>query len=167
MLPAAAALTLVLWARGSAPVVAWELARDHGHCFGRPSLPAQVRSAEPAVVAGWFDGRGTRLPAVPAALAGTSLVGARYCYLPDVSSVPHLYYTGVPRPLSVFVMTHEARFQDGYTTRSGDRTVALLRLEGQPVGVVGESGGDVAAAVERLRRDPAARQAVLQLTASR
>lgn len=164
-LPVAAALALVVWGRGLAPFVAWELARDHGHCFGFATLPAQVRSGEPSVVAGWFSGRGTPLPSVPAELAGTRLSGARYCYLPDISSVPHLYYTGGSRPLSLFVLAHGARFADGYTTSSGGRTVALLRLEGRPVGVVGERPDDVAAAVRRLRGGVLA--AELQALASR
>jgi anti-sigma factor RsiW len=150
-LPVAAAVALALWSRGLAPLVAWELARDHRHCFGLASLPAQVRSAEPAVVADWFGRRGTPVPAVPASLAGARLFGARYCYLPDVSAAAHLYYTGLPRPLSLFVLTHGVRFEDGYTTASGGRTVALVRVEGAAVGVVGDSAGDVAAAVGRLR----------------
>jgi len=49
------------------------------------------------------------------------------------------------------VLTHDARFEDGYTTASGGRTVALVRVEGRAVGVVGDSAGDVAAAVQHLR----------------
>ena len=150
-LPVAAAVALALWSRGLAPLVAWELARDHRHCFGLASLPAQVRSAEPAVVADWFDRQGTPVPAVPAMLAGARLVGARYCYLPDVSAAAHLYYSGTPRPLSLFVLAHGARFEDGYTTASGGRIVALVRVDGRAVGVVGDSASDVDAAVRRLR----------------
>jgi anti-sigma factor RsiW len=150
-LAAAAALVVVLWARGLAPMVAWELSRDHAHCFGSAMPPAQVRSGDPAVVVGWFEDHGTAVPNVPAALDGTSLFGARFCYLPDISVVPHVYYTGAGRPLSLFVLTHGARFADGFTTQSGGRTVALLRLEGRVVGVVGEDPHAVAAAVSHLR----------------
>jgi hypothetical protein len=165
-LPVAASLALVLWARGLAPVVAWELAHDHAHCFAFASPPAQVRSAEPAVVLGWFAGHGTPVPALPDVLAEARLFGARYCRLADNSSVPHVFYTGGPRPLSLFVLAHAARFEDGYTTDWDGRTVALVLFEGRAVGVVGERSEDVAAALRRLRADPATRQAVLRLVAA-
>jgi hypothetical protein len=160
-LPVAATLLVALWARGFAPVVAWELARDHRHCYGFASLPAQVHSSDPAIVNGWFESRGTAMPRVPEQLGAPRLFGARYCRLADSSKVPHVYYTGGPRPLSVFVLTREARFPDGYTTRSGDRSVALLRVDGHAVGVVGESDADVETAVQRLRAYSATRQASL------
>lgn len=159
-LPVAAALLMALWARGFAPVVAWELARDHRHCYGFASLPAQVRSSDPAVVAGWFESRGTPMPRVPEQLGAPRLFGARYCRLTDRSRVPHVYYTG-GRPLSVFVLVREARFEDGYTTRAAGRSVALLRVDGHAMGVVGESDADVEAAVQRLRAYSATRQASL------
>ena len=162
-LPLAASLALVLWARGLAPLVAWELARDHAHCFGFASPPTQVRSSEPALVVGWFASRGTPVPAVPDVLADAPLFGARSCHLVDGSSVPHVYYTDGPRPLSLFVLAHAARFEDGYTTGWGGRTVALVRFDGRAVGVVGETAEDVAAALRRLRADPATRQALLRL----
>ena len=161
-LPVAAALVIAIGARGLAPAVAWELARDHRHCYSRASPRAQVRSSDPAVVEGWFESRGTRMPRVPAELGAPRLFGARYCPLPDGSRVPHVYYTGGPRPLSVFVLARGIRFEDGYTTRSGGRSVALLRVDGQAVGVVGESDADVGAAVQRLRDYSATRQALLE-----
>jgi len=161
-LPAAAAILFALWARGLAPVVAWELSRDHAHCFGRASLPAQVRSTDPAVVVAWFSDQGTAVPVVPDGLAGARLFGARYCHLTDFSRVPHVYYTGGARPLSLFVLARNGSFEEGYTTRTGGRSVGLLHLEGRAVGVVGESREDVDSALRRLRSDPGLRQALLR-----
>lgn len=160
-LPVAAALLIALWVRGSAPVVAWEIARDHRHCYGFASLPAQVRSSDPAVVAGWFETRGTPMPRVPENLGGPRLFGGRYCHLADASRVPHVYYTGGVRSLSVFVLTRGGRFEDGYATRTAGHSVALLHVDGHAVGVVGESDGDVAAAVQQLRAYSATRRAAL------
>ncbi len=61
-LPLAATLVLGFWLRGHAPFVAWDLARDHDKCFSRRPLPAKVWSGDPAVVSGWFEAKGTRLP---------------------------------------------------------------------------------------------------------
>ncbi len=160
-LPVAAALLVALWVRGSAPFVAWALARDHRHCYGFASLPAQVRSSDPAVVTGWFESRGTTMPRVPESLGGPRLFGGRYCLLADASRVPHVYYTGGSRPLSVFVLVRAGRFEDGYSTRSAGHSVALLHVDGRAVGVVGESDGDVAAAVQQLRAYSATRRAAL------
>ena len=41
-----------LGSRGAAPFVAWELARDHAHCFGQAALPAQVWTDDPERVGG-------------------------------------------------------------------------------------------------------------------
>ena len=38
---------IALWGRGSAPFVAWEVAVDHAHCFGKRQVPAQVLTADP------------------------------------------------------------------------------------------------------------------------
>lgn len=162
-LPVAAALVVAIWARGLAPVVAWELARDHRHCYGFASLPAQVRSTDPAVVASWFEGRGTPMPRVPETLGAPRLFGGRYCVLADTSRVPHVYYTGGPRPLSVFVLARGARFGDVYSARAGGRSVALVRVDGHTIGVVGESDEDVGAAVQRLRAYSGERQALVAL----
>src|SRR5262249_61315191 len=60
LLPLAAGLAaLVFWARGAAPLVAWELSRDHDHCFGERRRPAQVWGSDPARSADWFEGGGT------------------------------------------------------------------------------------------------------------
>lgn len=159
-LPVAAALALVLWARGLPGFVAWELSNDHRHCFGDHEPPASVRSPQPAVVAGWFAGQGTPMPRLPAQAGDARLFGGRYCYFPDLSSAPHVYYTGGAKPLSVFVLAHDARFGDAYLTRSSGRSVALLRLDEMVIGVVGEDPAAVDAAVQALRSEATARQAL-------
>ena len=151
LLPLAAVLVLGLWARGYAPFVAWELSRDHDHCFGKPRLPAEVWSAEPAVVAAWFAQRGTSLPALPASAGTLVLVGARRCPLPDISRVPHLYYASSRGRMSVFVVTHGVRLERPYAARSRGNAVALVRVGGSVVGIVGEDPDDVDAFVSSLR----------------
>ncbi|HSB62436.1 MAG TPA: zf-HC2 domain-containing protein, partial [Vicinamibacteria bacterium] len=92
MLPLAASLVLlVLWGRGAASFVAWELSRDHTKCFGGSKLPAAVWSEDPVQVAAWFEDQGTRVPIVPASASSMSLVGARYCHLLDRYAA-HLFY---------------------------------------------------------------------------
>ena len=49
LLPLAVGLVALLaWARGATPFVAWELSRDHDHCFGGRRLPAKLWSSDPA-----------------------------------------------------------------------------------------------------------------------
>jgi len=145
LLPIAAGLAvLFLWGRGAAPFVAWELARDHDHCFAKPVLPAQVWSDDPAHVTAWFARQGTQLPAVPAAAGGLELVGARYCPLID-RKVGHLYYAGRGRHLSVYAVPGSVRFPREFLDRPRARVVRLLRVEGRTVGLVGERPEDVAA----------------------
>jgi anti-sigma factor RsiW len=145
LLATAAGLALVfLWGRGSADFVAWELARDHDHCFSKPVLPAQVWSNDPHHVASWFARQGTQVPAVPAAAGGLELVGARYCPLID-RRVSHLYYTGGGRHLSLYAVPGSVRFPREFAANPRDRVVRLLRVDGQTVGLVGERPEDVAA----------------------
>jgi hypothetical protein len=150
LLPLAALLVVGLWTRELGPVVAWELSRDHDHCFSRARLPAEVWSAEPAVVARWFAERGSRLPLLPDAVRELVLVGGRRCPLPDVSFVSHVYYASRDRQLSVFVLSHGVHIGGSYATSSRGNTVALMRIAGQVVGVVGQDE-DVAAVAARLR----------------
>lgn len=150
LLPLAALLVVGLWARQSAPLVAWQLARDHDHCFSHVPPPASVRSADPAVVSSWFEGRGTSLPLPPERLAGLPLFGARYCRLADRTAIAHLYYTDGSSRLSLFVLPGAARGAADYRTASRGRAVALVRVKGLAVGVVGETTRDVDSALERL-----------------
>ncbi|HXK11473.1 MAG TPA: zf-HC2 domain-containing protein [Vicinamibacteria bacterium] len=151
VLPLAAALVAAFGLRGHAPLVAWELARDHDHCFSFHPPPAKVRSAEPRVVAEWFSGQGQRLPSVPARAGDLVLVGARYCPLPDLSLAPHVYYSSASRNASFFVVPHGVRFADRLAGETRGRRVLLLRVEGEVVGIVGETEGDVQALETALR----------------
>jgi anti-sigma factor RsiW len=145
LLASAAGLALVfLWGRGSAPFVAWELARDHDHCFPKRVLPAQVWSDDPERVADWFARQGTQIPAVPAEAAGLELVGARYCPLVD-RKVGHLYYAGRGRHVSIYAVPGTVRFGRDFLDSPGAHVVRLLRIEGRTVGLVGERAEDVAA----------------------
>jgi anti-sigma factor RsiW len=145
LLATAAGLALVfLWGRGSAPFVAWELAWDHGHCFSKRVLPAQVWTDDPGRVAAWFARQGTQLPAVPAAAGGLQLVGGRHCALVD-RKVGHLYYVGGGRHLSVYAVPGSVRFARDFLDTPRGRVVRLLHVEGRTVGLVGERPEDVAA----------------------
>jgi anti-sigma factor RsiW len=139
LLPLAATLVAALaWARGSAPFVAWELARDHAHCFGQERLPAQVWSDDPRMVTKWFAARGRTLPYLPARVGSVELVGARRCPLLD-RSVAHLYYEGVHHRVSLFVVPGTVRFDDlSYRVRTRGVAVRLLRVSGSVVGLVGD-----------------------------
>jgi Putative zinc-finger len=142
-LPVAAALLVALWLRGHAPMVAWDLARDHDMCFAHRPVPAKVWSAEPRVVADWFEARGTVLPNVLARVGDVTLVGARYCPLLGGSFAPHLYYASKDEKVSVFVVPYGVRFEDRFAGGPRGRFVRLLRVDGEVVGVVGESEADV------------------------
>lgn len=151
LLPLAAVLMVALWARGYAPFVAWELARDHAHCFGMDRLPAKVLASEPALVTEWFDEEGANLPLVPASVDQLALVGGRFCWLPDASRAAHLYYSGDEGQVSVFLVPHRVRMNDDHAAHIAGRTVALVRLGSSIVGVVGEDESQVGAFVSRLR----------------
>ena len=144
-LPLAAALVAAFWARGHAPLVAWELARDHDHCFSFQPLPAKVWSGEPGVVGDWFYRQGTRLPRVPGRVGDLALVGARYCPLPDVSRAPHVYYASATSQVSVFLVPHGVRFDGSFAGESRGRSVRLLRVEGETVGIVAGTEADARA----------------------
>lgn len=144
LLTAAALAALALWARGSAPFVAWEVARDHNHCFGKERLPAKLWSNDPAEVTRWFEAQGTRLPPIPAGVGELGLVGARYCPLLDRVAA-HLYYAGEERHLSVFVLSGPARFRSSWAAESRGNEVRFLRSAGTTVALVSDRHEDVEA----------------------
>jgi anti-sigma factor RsiW len=150
-LPIAAALLVGVWLRGFAPLVTWDLARDHDKCFSRQPLPAKVLSGEPAAVADWFREQGTELPALPAQVGALTLVGARYCPLVSLASAPHVYYASAQARVSVFVVPQVVRFEDPLSSRARGDHVLLMRLEGRVVGIVGEQEADVQALEAALR----------------
>lgn len=151
LLPLAAVLVAGLWLRGSAPVVAWELSRDHDHCFSKAKLPAEVWAGDPSVIAEWFAERGRQLPLLPASAGQLMLVGARRCPMPDLSFAPHVYYASARSQLSVFLVPHDVRLEQHFASRSRGNTVALVRMGGSLVGVVAEDPDEVAEFVSRLR----------------
>ncbi|HEX9185634.1 MAG TPA: zf-HC2 domain-containing protein, partial [Vicinamibacteria bacterium] len=143
-LPAAAALVAAAWLRGYGPLVAWDLARDHDKCFRHHPVPAKVWSAEPPVVAGWFEEQSTFLPQVPDRVGDVALVGARYCPLVGGAFAPHVYYQSRERQVSVFVVPYPVRFSaDGFAARPRGRAVRLLRFQDEIVGIV--AAGDAEA----------------------
>ena len=145
LIPLAAALAvLALWLGGAPRFVAWELARDHDHCFGKKQLPAQVWGGDVGVVTAWFERQGTQLPSVPESAAGLDLVGARNCSLFD-RKVAHLYYSSGDRHVSLFVVPGGVRFERHYEALARGNVVRLLRVAGTTVGVVGDNEDDVAA----------------------
>jgi anti-sigma factor RsiW len=151
VLPLAAVLVAALWVRGYAPFVAWELSRDHEHCFGMDEVPAEVWASEPELVAGWFEERGRSVPLLPSSVAGTTLVGGRFCPLPDISFAPHVYYASGKAQVSVFVVPHGVRMSGDYEGTSGGNAVALVRLGSDVMGVVSERPEEVDAFVDSLR----------------
>jgi anti-sigma factor RsiW len=137
-LPLAAGIALaLLWGRGAAPFVAWEIARDHIHCFGKEHLPAQVWTSDTGEIAEWYGQRGTELPMIPASVGGVELVGGRYCPLLD-RKVAHLYYAGEKRHLSLYVVPGPARFGNHLVTRKQGENVRLLHTGGMTLAVVSE-----------------------------
>jgi anti-sigma factor RsiW len=144
-LAVAASLVLaVLWIRSAPAFVAWELARDHAHCFGKKSLPAKVWTEEPSGAAEWFRGEGVEIPYVPAEAAGLTLVGARRCPLLD-RRVAHLYYSAEEGQASLYVVPGTVRFEGDYRVSPGGRHVYLFRAGGATLAVVSEDAKAVAA----------------------
>jgi anti-sigma factor RsiW len=144
LLPLAAGLVALLaWGRGATPFVAWELSRDHDHCFGKRHLPAEVWSSDPVHVAEWLEGYGTNVPAIPDAAAGLELVGARYCTLLD-RRVAHLYYSNGEHHLSLFLVPGPVRDLSREMRPRGNY-VRLLRAGGTNVGIVSEEEESVEA----------------------
>ena len=157
VLALAASLLLVLWARGAAPFVAWEVARDHATCFGGSRLPAEVWSDEPAVIASWFEKQGTSVPVLPGRAAGLELVGARYCRVGDRFAA-HIYYTGSSdKRLSLFLVPGPLRLDNAYETTVRGRTVRFLRSAGTMVALVSEEADSVAAFAQTFSRSMAER----------
>jgi anti-sigma factor RsiW len=151
VLPLAAVLVVGLWVRGWAPFVAWELARDHLHCFSRRPLPAQVRSGEPQVVSAWFETRGTALPAIPDEAGDARLVGGRYCILAGLTRAAHVYYVSPDGGLSVFLVPHYVRVDRSFADESHGMAVRLVHAGGSVVGIVGRTRSAVDAMEQALR----------------
>jgi hypothetical protein len=157
LLPLAATLVLAFWARGLPSLVAWEIGLDHDHCFAGSADRLHVRSAEASVVSGWLAGQTARPSALPARIGSLPLVGARRCLLIDASFAPHVMYGDGREQLSLFLVSHEARFADLSRHGHGRKSVALVRGPHGVLGIVGSRPEDVDAAVGALRQLLAAR----------
>ncbi|HET7294849.1 MAG TPA: zf-HC2 domain-containing protein, partial [Vicinamibacteria bacterium] len=84
LLPVAATLVAVaLWAAGRPSVVAWELSRDHDHCFSSETLPAEVFTSDAETALARLEPEHTAMPTLPDAAGGLELVGGRHCRLAD------------------------------------------------------------------------------------
>jgi anti-sigma factor RsiW len=151
VLALAAVLVSALWIRGYAPFVAWELSRDHNHCFGMHEVPAQVWASEPTLVADWFQENGARVPLLPASVGPLSLLGGRFCALPDISHAAHVYYASDKDQVSVFAVPHDVRMQGDFSSRTRGNVVTLLHLGSHVVAVVGDDEELVVSFARRLR----------------
>jgi anti-sigma factor RsiW len=147
----AAMLALFLWGRGASSFVAWEVALDHAHCFGKPRVPAQVLTDDPMRLTAWFDAQGTELPLIPASAGGLDLVGGRYCRLLD-RSVAHVYYGGGEHQLSLYVVPGSVRFDRSFMWRGRGTTVNLLTVAGANVALVSSDVPSIAAFRRALER---------------
>ena len=134
---AAAAVLLAAWVHSAPAVVATQLAWDHAHCFGKPTLPAKVWTADPDYMAAWLAREGTQAPALPERAGGLEMIGARHCPLGD-RRVAHIYYTGGDQRLSVYVVPGWVRLDRARQMTRGDKTVRLLRAGDTTVGLVSE-----------------------------
>jgi anti-sigma factor RsiW len=144
---AAGAAFLLLWLRASPPFVAWELLRDHRHCFGKATLAAKVWGNDPARVAAWFANEGRDVPVVPEGAAGLTLVGGRDCQVLD-RKVVHLYYADDEDNLSLYVVPGQVRMGPRHDAEMEDHRVRLIRVGGRIIGLV-SSNEEAVAAMER------------------
>jgi anti-sigma factor RsiW len=162
--PLAAGLTaLVLLGRVSPTVVAWEVSRDHSHCFGGKTPPAKVWSTDPAIVSAWFEKQGTAMPPLPASAGGLQLIGARYCPLPDATLVPHVYYSSVEGRLSIFLIPRRLRLTDHLVVTARGNSVGLLLMDESTLALVSENP----AQVEAFQRLFVTRMVTLVITGDR
>ena len=147
LLPLAAAVLLTfVWVRRLPPAVAWEMARDHEHCYALKVLPAEVWAEDAESVLRWFESRGTRMPVVPNDAGGYGLIGARYCSLLDMTRAAHVYYRKEDRKgVSIFVLARTLSSSEPSLYAVRDHVVYVTRISGVTVGVVGDSKEDVQA----------------------
>jgi anti-sigma factor RsiW len=150
----AALLAVALLGHNAAPFVAWQLALDHAHCFGKGNVPAEVLTDDPMRLSAWFEVHETELPLVPASAGGLDLVGGRFCRLLD-RRVVHVYYGGAEHQLSLFVVPGTVRMDRRMVTTSRGATVALLPVAGEIVALVSNDARTVDAFRRSLERTTA------------
>lgn len=164
LVPLAAGLTaLALLGRGSPALVAWEVSRDHSHCFGQTKVPAKVWSSDPVRVGEWFEKQGTAIPPLRAGAGGLELLGARYCLLPDATFVPHVYYSSAEGHLSLFLIPRRLRLAGSYAATTGDNMVRMLPMGESTLALVSEKP----AQVDTFERLFATKMATLMTTGDR
>jgi anti-sigma factor RsiW len=156
----AAMLLLVLVGRNSSQFVAWQVALDHAHCFGKRQVPAEVLTDDPMRLTAWFDAQGTELPHLPASAGGLDMVGGRYCRLLDRTAV-HVYYGGGDEQLSLFVIPGSVRVYGDDEFASGLYTVEMLRVAGANVALVSTDRPSIGAFRRSLKRTIATARAVM------
>jgi anti-sigma factor RsiW len=143
---AAVAALLLISFRSTARFVAWEMARDHEHCFGRERLPSEVASEDPETVMRWFEAKGTRVPVLPTEVQGFELVGARYCWMPDFSRAVHVYYRRAQKgPLSVFVLGRAVGTTEPMRLHANGHVIQIARMGDRTLGLVSDRDEDVQA----------------------
>jgi hypothetical protein len=138
LLPLAAMLSIAAYLRGAPGFVAFEVARDHAHCFGKDDLPAKVWSDHPAEIGAWFEKQGTRMPALPAGVGHLAIVGGRYCFLGDRYGA-HVYYAGRRGQLSLYVLPGPVRFDGDHAAEVRGQTVRFLHTAGVNLALVADS----------------------------
>jgi hypothetical protein len=148
---AAMAAVLFIWARQHTQFVAWEMVRDHEHCFGRERLPATVWAEDRESVMRWFEARGTRMPVIPEQSGAFRLVGARYCKWLDFTRSGHVYYRSDKHTLSLFVVDRRIGERTGARYEIRGHLVELAQLGELTVGVVGDEKDDVEAFTNSFR----------------
>ena len=122
---------------GAAPFVAWEVARDHNHCFGSERLPAKLWSNDPAEVTRVVRGAGHPASPDPGRAWASWASSGRATAGSSTASPPTSTTPGEERHLSIFVLSGPARFRDtcghGVAGRRGaapahppESTVALV-----------------------------------------
>jgi anti-sigma factor RsiW len=165
---AAMAAVLLVSIRGTARFVAWEMARDHDHCFGRESLPAQVSSDDAETVMRWFEAQGTRVPVLPSEIEGLELLGARYCRMLDFSQTAHVYYRRAQKgPFSVFVLGRGIGSTEPLRLHANGHIVQLLRRGNRTLGLVTDREEDLDAFTHALATTEAGLLEASRRTASR
>ncbi len=151
LLPLAATVLLAFgWARSTPSFLAWELARDHRHCFGQGAVPAKLWTGDAEIARGWFEDQGTPTPWLPDDAGRLELVGARYCPLPGLSHAGHLYYAGEDAELSVYLVDRPLLLQHDAVRLVGAHHVVIRRRGGTVLAVVGPEKKDVDAFEDAL-----------------
>ena len=149
-LPIAAGLALLALARGSGPVLAWQLAEDHSNCHAIRMLAAAGGAddrddGEPPSASEAAD-----LQQLPRSVNGIPLTGASVCALRDGTLVMHVQYVGDGKRVSLFVVHRPVAVWASFGGHLAGSDVRLLHQHGRVVGLVADSPADVEVFVKAL-----------------